>query len=179
MNSGRHGMRGAAFVFVNKVRSRIKVLRWDKHGVWLCAAVCTKKAASAGHVQMMLPHLTPDEFNWLIAGVDWQQVKGHDLTKWGWQNEPELRPENTQNTLLTPVKNNEYPYLEWYTPLYGYLRSQQPRMTSKTACYGTYHGTKVMSENAERAGNYWRKPAHPASGRNAETGSSTALLVKM
>ncbi|EOJ5599329.1 IS66 family insertion sequence element accessory protein TnpB, partial [Escherichia coli] len=46
-------------------------------------------------------HLTPDEFNWLIAGVDWQQVKGHDLTKWVWQNEPELRPENTQNTLLT------------------------------------------------------------------------------
>ncbi|SJA45638.1 IS66 Orf2 like protein [Shigella sonnei] len=23
---------GAAFVFVNKARSRIKVLRWDKHG---------------------------------------------------------------------------------------------------------------------------------------------------
>ncbi|EBR8575476.1 IS66 family insertion sequence hypothetical protein, partial [Salmonella enterica subsp. enterica serovar Java] len=45
--------------------------------------------------------LTPDEFNWLIAGVDWQQVKGHDLTKWVWQNESEPRPENTQNTLLT------------------------------------------------------------------------------
>ncbi|HIB1617237.1 TPA: IS66 family insertion sequence element accessory protein TnpB [Salmonella enterica subsp. enterica serovar Muenchen] len=27
---------GAAFVFINKARSRIKVLRWDKHGVWLC-----------------------------------------------------------------------------------------------------------------------------------------------
>ena len=48
-----------------------------------------------------LQQCPPDEFNWLIAGVDWQQVKGHDLTKWGWQNEPELRPENTQNTLLT------------------------------------------------------------------------------
>ncbi|EKS4650166.1 IS66 family insertion sequence element accessory protein TnpB, partial [Salmonella enterica] len=35
------------------------------------------------------------EFNWLITGVDWQQVKGHDLTKWVWQNESEPRPENT------------------------------------------------------------------------------------
>ncbi|PUF20425.1 IS66 family insertion sequence hypothetical protein, partial [Salmonella enterica subsp. enterica] len=29
------------------------------------------------------------------------QVKGHDLTKWVWQNESESRPENTQNTMLT------------------------------------------------------------------------------
>lgn len=34
---------GAAFVFANKTRTRIKVLRWDKHGVWL------------GRVQM-IPH---------------------------------------------------------------------------------------------------------------------------
>ncbi|MBB8010655.1 IS66 family insertion sequence element accessory protein TnpB [Escherichia coli] len=27
---------GAAFVFTNKARSRIKVLRWDKYDVWLC-----------------------------------------------------------------------------------------------------------------------------------------------
>ncbi|EBD6544466.1 IS66 family insertion sequence element accessory protein TnpB [Salmonella enterica] len=32
--STRH--EGAAFVFTNKTRSHIKVLRWDKHGVWLC-----------------------------------------------------------------------------------------------------------------------------------------------
>lgn len=46
-------------------------------------------------------HLTPDEFHWLVCGVDWQQVKGHDLAKWVWQNESELRPGNSQNTLLT------------------------------------------------------------------------------
>lgn len=92
---------GAAFVFVNKVRSRIKVLRWDKHGVWLCTRRLHKGSFRWPRANDAAWHLTPDEFNWLIAGVDWQQVKGHDLTKWGWQNEPELRPENTQNTLLT------------------------------------------------------------------------------
>ncbi|EPS2546848.1 TPA: IS66 family insertion sequence element accessory protein TnpB [Escherichia coli] len=92
---------GAAFVFVNKVRSRIKVLRWDKHGVWLCTRRLHKGSFRWPRANDAAWHLTPDEFNWLIAGVDWQQVKGHDLTKWGWQNEPELRHENTQNTLLT------------------------------------------------------------------------------
>ena len=94
-----HG--GAAFVFVNKARSRIKVLRWDKHGVWLCTRRLHKGSFRWPRANDAAWHLTPDEFNWLIAGVDWQQVKGHDLTKWVWQNEPELRPENTQNTLLT------------------------------------------------------------------------------
>ncbi|EFG9350457.1 IS66 family insertion sequence element accessory protein TnpB, partial [Escherichia coli] len=26
-----------------------------------------------------------DEFHWLVFGVDWQQVKGHDLAKWVYQ----------------------------------------------------------------------------------------------
>lgn len=30
-------------------------------------------------------HLTQDEFHWLVFGVDWQQVKGHDLAKWVYQ----------------------------------------------------------------------------------------------
>ncbi len=34
-------------------------------------------------------HLTPDEFHWLVCGVDWQQVKRHDLAKWVYQEEPE------------------------------------------------------------------------------------------
>ncbi|EAA8390844.1 IS66 family insertion sequence element accessory protein TnpB, partial [Salmonella enterica] len=31
--------------------------------------------------------LTQDEFNWLITGVDWQQLNGHDLTKWVFREE--------------------------------------------------------------------------------------------
>lgn len=33
-------------------------------------------------------HLTQDEFHWLVCGVDWQQVKGHDR-KMGIPEEPE------------------------------------------------------------------------------------------
>lgn len=43
---------GAAFVFTNKARSRIKVLRWDKHGVWLCTRRLHREA-SAGPGKVM------------------------------------------------------------------------------------------------------------------------------
>lgn len=43
---------GAAFVFTNKARSRIKVLRWDKHGVWLCTRRL-HRGASAGPGKVM------------------------------------------------------------------------------------------------------------------------------
>lgn len=100
MNSGRHGMREPPSSLLTKP-VHIKVLRWDKHGVWLCTRRLHKGSFRWPRANDAAWHLTPDEFNWLTAGVDWQQVKGHDLTKWVWQNEPELRPENTQNTLLT------------------------------------------------------------------------------
>lgn len=73
---------GAAFVFTNKARSRIKVLRWDKHGVWLCVRRLHKGHFRWPRANEAAWSLTPDEFNWLVSGVDWQQVKGHDLTKW-------------------------------------------------------------------------------------------------
>lgn len=73
---------GAAFVFANKSRTRIKVLRWDKHGVWLCA-----RRLHQGHFIWPRAHdsawsLTPEQFAWLITGIDWQKVPGHDLSRW-------------------------------------------------------------------------------------------------
>ncbi|EJK2775967.1 IS66 family insertion sequence element accessory protein TnpB, partial [Escherichia coli] len=29
-----------------------------------------------------------DEFHWLVCGVDWQQLKGHDLAKWIYPEDP-------------------------------------------------------------------------------------------
>ncbi|EGT5658899.1 transposase, partial [Citrobacter braakii] len=61
--------------------------RWDKHGVWLCVRRLHK-----GHFRWPRAgdnawSLTQDEFNWLITGVDWQQLNGHDLTKWVFREE--------------------------------------------------------------------------------------------
>lgn len=80
---------GAAFVFTNKARSRIKVLRWDKHGVWLCVRRLHKGCFRWPRANDTAWSLTPDEFNWLITCVDWQQLNGHDLTKWVFRETPE------------------------------------------------------------------------------------------
>ena len=78
---------GAAFVFANKARTRIKVLRWDKHGVWLCARRLHRGHFIWPRANDTAWSLTPDQFEWLISGVDWQQVEGDDLTKWVYKEE--------------------------------------------------------------------------------------------
>ncbi|WP_118985919.1 IS66 family insertion sequence element accessory protein TnpB [Photorhabdus sp. CRCIA-P01] len=74
----------AAFVFCNKARSRLKVLRWDRHGVWLC----TRRLHRAHFVWPKQGErswvMTPAQFDWLIRGIHWQQVEGDDLS--GWQS---------------------------------------------------------------------------------------------
>lgn len=77
----------AAFVFANKARTRIKVLRWDKHGVWLCT-----RRLHQGHFHWPRASddawsLTPEQFEWLITGIDWQQMDGHNLAKWVFRKE--------------------------------------------------------------------------------------------
>ncbi|MEA9393679.1 IS66 family insertion sequence element accessory protein TnpB, partial [Acerihabitans sp. TG2] len=72
----------AAFVFCNKAHSRMKVLRWDKHGVWLCLRRLHQGHfiwPKQGDVAWML---SPAQFDWLIKGVDWQRVDGLDLAQW-------------------------------------------------------------------------------------------------
>ena len=66
---------GSAIVFCNKTRSRIKVLHWDKQGVWLCS-----RRLHLGHFSWprrgdILWSLTAEQFNWLIKGIDWRRVE--------------------------------------------------------------------------------------------------------
>ncbi|PNM27169.1 IS66 family insertion sequence hypothetical protein [Yersinia enterocolitica] len=73
---------GAAFVFANKPKTRIKVLRWDKHGVWLCARRLHQGHFIWPRANDIAWSLTPDQFEWLITGIDWQKMHGHDLSRW-------------------------------------------------------------------------------------------------
>ncbi|MGL5389110.1 MAG: IS66 family insertion sequence element accessory protein TnpB [Serratia sp. (in: enterobacteria)] len=73
---------GAAVVFCNRTRSRIRVLQWDKHGVWLCA-----RRLHRGHFTWPRQgddtwQMTAEQFSWLVIGVDWQQVDGLALPQW-------------------------------------------------------------------------------------------------
>lgn len=73
---------GAAFVFTSKSRSRIKVLRWDKHGVWLCVRRLHKGHFRWPRANEAAWSLTPDEFSWLVSGVAVQEQVA------GWQSPP-------------------------------------------------------------------------------------------
>ncbi|HEY3985692.1 IS66 family insertion sequence element accessory protein TnpB [Cedecea sp.] len=73
---------GTAVVFCNKARSRIRVLQWDRHGVWLCT-----RRLHQGHFTWPREgettwSLTAEQFAWLTKGVDWRQVDGHSPSGW-------------------------------------------------------------------------------------------------
>jgi transposase len=65
---------GSACLFRNRNGLRIKVLLWDGNGVWLCC-----RRLHRGHFVWPTSNetcwtLTAQEWQWLIAGVDWQRL---------------------------------------------------------------------------------------------------------
>ena len=65
---------GSAFIFRNRTGLRIKVLLWDGNGVWLYC-----RRLHQGHFVWPKSnescwHITVAEWQWLIAGVDWQRL---------------------------------------------------------------------------------------------------------
>jgi len=73
-NLGQQPCAGSAFVFRNASGNRIKVLLWDGNGVWLC-----QRRLHQGH--FIWPKsgeprfsITQAQWEWLIAGVDWQRL---------------------------------------------------------------------------------------------------------
>jgi transposase len=73
---------GTAYVFCNRRRTRLKVLCWDGTGVWLAQRRLHRGAfvwPRAGDT-----HVTLDDaqWQWLIAGVDWQRLSATASSHW-------------------------------------------------------------------------------------------------
>jgi transposase len=73
---------GTAYAFTNRAHSRLKLLVWDGNGVWLC-----QRRLHRGHFtwpkagDTTLP-LTPGQWQWLMAGVDWQRLDAPAPAHW-------------------------------------------------------------------------------------------------
>ncbi|MFD2448076.1 IS66 family insertion sequence element accessory protein TnpB [Vogesella fluminis] len=73
---------GIAYAFANRERNRLKLLRWDGNGVWLCL-----RRLHSGRFRWPAPgdevhRLTPQEWQWLVAGVDWQRLSAQAPADW-------------------------------------------------------------------------------------------------
>jgi len=64
------------FIFYNKARNRIKILLWHTNGF-----VMIYKRFETGRLYLKVTEdqkiaLNPDQFNWLLLGVDWVTLSG-------------------------------------------------------------------------------------------------------
>ncbi|OIQ79864.1 IS66 Orf2 like protein [mine drainage metagenome] len=73
---------GSAYAFRNRNSNRIKLLIWDGTGVWLC-----QRRLHRGHfiwpaTTDVTFALTPEQWHWLTAGVDWQRLTAKPPAHW-------------------------------------------------------------------------------------------------
>jgi transposase len=65
---------GTAYLFCNKARNRIKLICWDGNGVWLCARRLNQGSFHWATSTDLSFTLDLAQWQWLIAGVDWQRL---------------------------------------------------------------------------------------------------------
>jgi transposase len=73
---------GSAFVFRNRAGNRLKLLLWDGNGVWLCQRRLHRGGFVWPKVTDSCFSMTPDEWRWLVAGVDWQRLSAAPAAHW-------------------------------------------------------------------------------------------------
>lgn len=71
---GRDVRDGGAYVFRNRAATRIKVLCVDAQGIWLSVRRLHEGRFVWPRIGDGLCVLSPEQFAWLSAGVDWQRL---------------------------------------------------------------------------------------------------------
>ena len=73
---------GAVYLFTNRRRSRLKCVCWDGTGVWLAQRRLHRGLfvwPRSGATQVTL---TQAQWQWLVAGVDWQRLSASIAPDW-------------------------------------------------------------------------------------------------
>lgn len=65
---------GGAYVFRNRAGTRLKVLCVDAQGIWLSTRRLHEGSFHWPRAHEAVWSLTPEQFEWLCAGVDWQRL---------------------------------------------------------------------------------------------------------
>lgn len=73
---------GAAFIFRNRAGNRLKVLLWDGNGVWLCQRRLHQGSFTWPKASETVFALSQVQWQWLIAGVDWQRLSASSSADW-------------------------------------------------------------------------------------------------
>lgn len=79
---GRSACDGRAYAFTNRRRMRLKLLVWDGTGVWLAQRRLHRGAFTWPRVGDTVCALTPAQWCWLVAGVDWQRCEAPPPAHW-------------------------------------------------------------------------------------------------
>lgn len=73
---------GRAYVFSNRTRTRLKLLLWDGTGVWLCQRRLHRGRFTWPQAGESLFSLSAEQWQWLMAGVDWQRCQTPAPSHW-------------------------------------------------------------------------------------------------
>lgn len=71
---GKSPCAGSAYAFANRRRTRMKLLVWDGTGVWLCCRRLHQGHFIWPRADEAVCRLTQAQWQWLVAGVDWQRL---------------------------------------------------------------------------------------------------------
>lgn len=73
---------GSAFIFRNRSGNRLRLLLWDGNGVWLCQRRLHRGSFVWPKVGEAVFAMTQAQWQWLIAGVDWQRLSVRPQAEW-------------------------------------------------------------------------------------------------
>lgn len=73
---------GSAFIFRNRTGNRLRLLLWDGNGVWLCQRRLHQGSFVWPKVGDTVFALNQAQWQWLVAGVDWQRLSAHPRPEW-------------------------------------------------------------------------------------------------